>query len=240
MTFRATKNTDFKHYIATPKVILSGSQIVCRYSSLILGDTTPPLPPSPANISATSFIDSDTTTRVLDLHPTTTPAAVTYIYHLDPPMPTPSLESTSDPPASTLSNGLPDPSYSAELASWQSVASSVSSYNSVQMSAYTVAFEASKQSVYGTITITTVDSDSALTTVTTDNYNAWAASQTHYIVPNENTTGNSTDGNNVNEEPVTGLSLGWTIGMMIVLCAIATCFGYWFIHRHEWAMEFRI
>lgn len=140
------------------------------------------------------------------------------MYHREPPLPTPSLDGPGNAPTSTLSNGLPDPSYSALSASWKLSNDYYSSYNSVQISKYTVALEADLKSVFGTTTITTVNGDSALTTITTDNYQAWA---TAYAAAHGNGTGNSTIAD-ADQDPahLIPMSLPWLMGMLVIMSSV--------------------
>lgn len=97
------------------------------------------------------------------------------------------------------------------------------------MSKYTVALEADLKSVFGTTTITTVDGDSALTTITTDNYKAWA---TAYAAVHRNETGNSTnangDGDTVRLIP---LSLPWLMAMLVIISTLIMAATAFFIYR---------
>ncbi|KAF7876410.1 hypothetical protein EAF04_001502 [Stromatinia cepivora] len=210
--FRPTNNTNFEHYLDTPSVSISGSQVICKYSSLILGATTPPTPPS--SLAATSHIDPDLIIQARILPPTTSPTAVVNVYHWESPLPTPKLAGPGDPPASTLSNGLPDPSYSALS-------------------------EASLRSVYGTITITSVDGDSVLTTVTTDNYNAVNSASIATKHGNMGTgTGNATSengGGDDDHEPaqMSPLTIAWMVAMLVMICVLVIGTGIWIIQGHE-------
>ncbi|KAF7929884.1 uncharacterized protein EAE97_009481 [Botrytis byssoidea] len=185
--FKPTNNTDFQHYLSTPTVFVSDNQVICEYSSMILGDTEPPTALS--SLETISHTEPGPTTQDLILSPTTSPIPAVFVYRQEPPLPTPSLAESGNAPTSTLSNGLLDPSYPALSASRELANNHYSSYDSVQMHKYTVALESNLQSVFGTTTITTVDGDSALTTITTDNYKAWA---TAYAAAHGNGTDNST------------------------------------------------
>ncbi|TGO86381.1 hypothetical protein BPOR_0308g00010 [Botrytis porri] len=213
--FKPVNNTDFQHYLSTPTVFDSDNQVICEYSSLIFGDIKPPTALSPL---VTSHTEPGPTTQDLIFSPTTSPTATVLLYHQEPPLPTPSLAEPGNAPTSTLSNGLPNPSYSALSASWESASTHYNSYHSIQMSKYTMALEANLQSVFGTTTITTVDGDSALTTITTDNYKAWA---TAYAAANGNGTGNSTSANG-NKYPVQliPMSVPWLMAMLVVMSSV--------------------
>ncbi|KAB8292983.1 hypothetical protein EYC80_007347 [Monilinia laxa] len=70
------KNTDFDYYLASPTVSISGSQVICKFSSLILGDkTTPILHSSP---TAATFIDANSTTQSNLLALTEDPTSIVY------------------------------------------------------------------------------------------------------------------------------------------------------------------
>ncbi|KAJ8063628.1 hypothetical protein OCU04_007496 [Sclerotinia nivalis] len=234
--FRPTNNTNFEHYLDTPAISISGSQAICKYSSLILGDTIPPTPPS--SLVTTSHIDPGLITQARIFSPTTSPTAVVNVYRWESPLPTPKLAGPGDQPTSTLSNGLPYPSYSVLSASWESADNSYNSYSSVKMSEYTIAVEASLRSVYGTITITTVDGDSVLTTVTTDNYNAVSSASIATMHGNMETgTGNATSengGDNDDREPtqMSPLTIAWMVAMLVVICVLVIGTGIWIIQGH--------
>ncbi|TGO68583.1 hypothetical protein BELL_0822g00010 [Botrytis elliptica] len=223
---KPTNNTDFQHYFSTPTVFVSDNQVICEYSSLIFGDTKPP---AALSSLATSHTESGPTTQDLVFSPTTSSTAAVFVYRQEPPLPTPSLDDPGNAPTSTLSNGLPDPSYSALSASWESANNYFSSYNSVQMSKYTVALEVDLKSVFGTTTITTVDGDSALTTITTDNYKAWA---TAYAAAHGNGTGNSTiadaDQDAVHLVP---MPLPWLMAMLVIMSSVIVGAAAFFIYR---------
>ncbi|QSZ31156.1 hypothetical protein DSL72_000719 [Monilinia vaccinii-corymbosi] len=165
-----TSNTDFDYYLATPTVFISGSQVTCKFSSMILGDKTPPTPPS-SPTAASSYIDAGPTTQesIIDIALTGNP--ISAVYHRTPALATPQSIAACEVPNSTLPNGLPDPSYSSKLA----VELACDAGNSARMSRYSSALNEQLESVYGTITITTADGDSVLTTVTTYNYIAAAS-----------------------------------------------------------------
>ncbi|TGO45775.1 hypothetical protein BCON_0366g00030 [Botryotinia convoluta] len=225
--FKPVNNTDFQHYLSTPTVFISDNQVICEYSSLILGDAKPPTALS--SLETTSHTEPGSTTQDLIFSPITSPTAAVFVYRRGPPLPTPNTSGPADAPTSTLSNGLPDPSYSALPASWKSANNYYSSYNSIQMSKYAVALEADLKSVFGTTTITTVDGDSALTTITTDNYKAWA---TAYAAAHGNGTGNSTiaDGD---QDPVhlIPMSLPWLMAMLVVMSSVIVGAAAFFIYR---------
>ncbi|TEY78824.1 hypothetical protein BOTCAL_0045g00420 [Botryotinia calthae] len=224
--FKPINNTDFQHYLSSPTVFFSDNQVICEYSSLILGDTKPPTALSSLSISHT---EPGPTTQDLILSPTTSPTAAVFVHRREPPLPTTNFAGPGDTPTSTLSNGLPDPSYSALLASLESANNHYSSYNSIRMSKYTVALEVDLKSVFGTTTITTVDGDSALTTITTDNYKAWA---TAYAAAHRNETGNSTNANG-DEDTVRliPLSLPWLMAMLVVISTLIMAAAAFFIYR---------
>ncbi|TGO31855.1 hypothetical protein BHYA_0395g00010 [Botrytis hyacinthi] len=101
--------------------------------------------------------------------------------------------------------------------------------SSIQMSKYTVALEADLKSVFGTTTITTVDGDSALTTITTDNYKAWV---TAYAAAHGNGTGNSTIAD-ADQDPVhlIPMSLPWLMGILVIMSSVIVGAAAFFIHR---------
>ncbi|KAF7860624.1 uncharacterized protein EAF02_010858 [Botrytis sinoallii] len=223
---KPTNNTDFQHYFSTPTVFVSDNQVICEYSSLIFGDIKPP---AAFSSLATSHTESGPTTQDLVFSPTTSSTAAVFVYRQEPPLPTPNLDGPGNSPTSTLSNGLPDPSYSALSASWESANNYYNSYNSIQMSKYTVALEADLKSIFGTTTITTVDGDSALTTITTDNYKAWA---TAYAAAHGNGTGNSTiadaDQDAVHLVP---MPLPWLMAMLVIMSSVIVGAAAFFIYR---------
>ncbi|THV46504.1 hypothetical protein BGAL_0381g00110 [Botrytis galanthina] len=225
--FKPTNNTDFQHYLSTPTAFVSDNQVICEYSSLILGDIKPHTALS--SLETISHTEPGPTTQDLVFSPTTSPTAAVFVYRREPPLPTPSLDGPGNAPTSTLSNGLPDPSYSALSASWKLSNDYYSSYNSVQISKYTVALEADLKSVFGTTTITTVDGDSALTTITTDNYQAWA---TAYAAAHGNGTGNSTIAD-ADQDPVhlIPMSLPWLMGMLVIMSSVIVGAAAFFIYR---------
>ncbi|KAF7882953.1 hypothetical protein EAF00_011442 [Botryotinia globosa] len=225
--FKPTNNTDFQHYLSTPTVFVSDNQVICEYSSLILGDTEPPTALS--SLQTISHTEPGPTTQDLILSPTTSPTPAVFVYRRESPLPTPSLAEPGNAPTSKLSNGLADPSYSALSASWKPANDYYSSYNSVQMSKYTVALEANLQSVFGTTTITTVGGDSALTTMTTDNYKAWA---TAYAAAHGNGTGDSTIAD-ADQDPVhlIPMSLPWLMGILVIMSSVIVGAAAFFIYR---------
>ncbi|KAM0163119.1 hypothetical protein ACHAQE_003400 [Botrytis cinerea] len=224
--FKPINNTNFQHYLASPTIFISDNQVICEYSSLILGDTKPP---TAVSSLTTSHTEPGPTTQDLVLSPTTSPTATFFRNSREPSLPTPNLAGPGEIPTSTLSNGLQDPSYPALSASLESANNYHSSYNSVRMSKYTVVLEADLKSVFGTTTITTVDGDSALTTITTDNYKAWA---TAYAAAHRNETGNSTnangDGDTVRLIP---LSLPWLMAMLVIISTLIMATTAFFIYR---------
>ncbi|KAA8566595.1 hypothetical protein EYC84_009141 [Monilinia fructicola] len=209
-------NSDFDYYLANPTVSVSGSQVICKFSSLILGDKTPPI--SPLSSPASSFIDAGPTTQSNILSLTEYPTPV--VYHRISALPSPRIK-LCDVPKSTLPNGFPDPSYSSNLA----VESACNSGNSARMSSYSSALNEQLETEYGTITITTVDSDSALATLTTYDYIA-AASFSGNSPPDgwlASVAANSTSGGG-ESIVITPLWLAsWFISLSILVLVLAVC-----------------
>lgn len=209
-------NSDFNYYLANPTVSVSGSQVICKFSSLILGDKTPPI--SPLSSPASSFIDAGPTTQSNILSLTEYPTPV--VYHRISALPSPRIK-LCDVPKSTLPNGFPDPSYSSNLA----VESACNSGNSARMSSYSSALNEQLETEYGTITITTVDSDSALATLTTYDYIA-AASFSGNSPPDgwlASVAANSTSGGG-ESIVITPLWLAsWFISLSILVLVLAVC-----------------
>ncbi|KAF5876684.1 uncharacterized protein Bfra_003090 [Botrytis fragariae] len=225
--FKPTNNTDFQHYLSTPTVFISDNEVICEYCLLILGDTKPPATLS--SLETTSHTEPGPTTQDLIFSPTTSLTAAVFVYNREPPLPTPNTSGPADAPTSTPSNGLPDPSYSALPVSWESANNHYSSYNSIQMSKYTVVLEADLESVFGTTTIATVDGDSALTTITTDNYKAWA---TAYAAAHGNGTGNSTIANGDQDSVhLIPMSLPWLMAMLVIMSSVIVGAAAYFIYR---------
>ncbi|KAI9643695.1 hypothetical protein NHQ30_008318 [Ciborinia camelliae] len=209
-------NTNFQYYVDTPTISISGSQVTCKFSSLILGDTPSSSPPSSqSSLTETSIIDPGPTTEPSQLFATNSP--IIDVYNRNPALPTPKFTSAILP-ASTLPNGLPDPSYSAKVSSINSI---VGSFNSRAMS------EASMMSLYGTITITSVDGDSVLTTITTDNYIAYRSSiDAAAASVNGTGTGDSTSGDGEDAPVVSsGTSTAWTVSVLFLLWVLVMFLG---------------
>ncbi|ESZ96657.1 hypothetical protein SBOR_2967 [Sclerotinia borealis F-4128] len=230
--YRPTNNTDFEYYLDAPTVYISSSQVICKYSFLILGDTTPPT--SPSFHPTTSHIDPGLTTQVFLLSFTTSPTP--FAHNWNPSLPTPKLE-VLELPASTLSNGLPDPSYSAKVAS---IESSFDSSNSLRMSQYTEILEASLMSAYGTVSITAVDEDNALTTVTADKFNIHQASVDAAILDENgpgilagNGVGNSTSGDTDDGDDISGRTVAWMVAIICVMALLTFFGGFWLIKRRS-------
>ncbi|KAF7943441.1 hypothetical protein EAE96_011367 [Botrytis aclada] len=225
--FKPINNTDFQHYLSASKVFVSDNQIICEYSSLILGDAKPPTTLS--SLSTTSHTESGPTTQDLILSSTPIPTAAVFVYRQEPPLTTPSLPKPGNTLTWTHSNSLPEPSYSALSASWESTNTRYSTYNSIQISQYTIALDADLQSVFGTTTITNVDADRALTTITTDKYKARA---TAYAAAQGNGTGNSTIANaDQNPVRIIPMSLPWLMAMLVVMSSVIVGAAAPFIYR---------
>ncbi|TGO64960.1 hypothetical protein BOTNAR_0082g00020 [Botryotinia narcissicola] len=224
---KPTNNTEFQLYLSTPTVFVSDNQVICEYSSMILGDTEPPTALS--SLETISHTEPGPTTQDLILSPTTSSIPAVFVYRQEPPLPTSCLAEPGNAPTSTLSNGLLDPSYPALSASRELANNHYSSYNSVHMHKYTVALESNLQSAFGTTTITTVDGDSALTTITTDNYKAWA---TAYAAAHGNGTDNSTIAD-ADQDPVhlIPMSLPWLMGILVIMSSVIVGAAAFFTYR---------
>ncbi|CCD43320.1 hypothetical protein BofuT4_P067280.1 [Botrytis cinerea T4] len=199
--FKPINNTDFQHYLASPTIFISDNQVICEYSSLILGDTKPP---TAVSSLTTSHTEPGPTTQDLVLSPTTSLTATVFRNSREPSLPTPNLAGPGEIPTSTLSNGLQDPSYPALSASLESANNYHSSYNSVRMSKYTVALEAESQEPWAT---------------------AYAAAHRNETGNSTNANG---DGDTVRLIP---LSLPWLMAMLVIISTLIMAATAFFIYR---------